>query len=82
MALSTVPANVELLIGVPAFHTADPGHWNNAETMAAALDGVRLGLGGHPHSRPFGVALYVDFAATPADWTTYRTDWLSPGPAA
>ena len=81
VALSAVPQNVELLMGVPAFHTRDPGHWAQAETMPAALDGVRLGLGAHPPSRPFGVALYVDFAATPADWAAYRTDWLSPAPA-
>ncbi|WP_223297509.1 glycoside hydrolase family 18 protein [Catenulispora acidiphila] len=82
VALNAVPSNVELLMGVPAFHTHDPGHWVQAETMPAALDGVRLGLGAHPSSRPFGVALYVDFAATPADWAAYRTDWLSPDPAA
>jgi hypothetical protein len=81
VALSAVPQNVELLMGVPAFHTQDPGHWARAETMPAALDGIRLGLGAHPPSRPFGVALYVDFAATPADWAAYRTDWLSPAPA-
>jgi hypothetical protein len=82
VALSVVPQNVELLIGVPAFHTHDPGHWAGAETMPAALDGVRLGLGAHPPSRRFGVALYVDFAATPADWAAYRGDWLSPAPVA
>ncbi|MBS2553480.1 hypothetical protein KGQ19_42170 [Catenulispora sp. NL8] len=81
VALSVVPQNVELLIGVPAFHTDDPGHWARAETMPAALDGVRLALGAHPPSRRFGVALYVDFAATPADWAAYRTDWLSPARA-
>lgn len=78
VALGTVPSNVELLIGVPAFHTHDPGHSVGAETVQAAVDGVRLALGAHPSSRPFGVALYVDFAATPADWTAYRTDWLEP----
>ncbi|MFD8716586.1 hypothetical protein ACFV2H_00795 [Streptomyces sp. NPDC059629] len=24
----------------------------------------------------FGVALYVDFAATEDDWTSYRKDWV------
>jgi hypothetical protein len=81
VALKTVPQNVELLMGVPAFHTHDPGHWVGAETVHAALDGVRLALGAHPPSRPFGVAMYVDFAATPADWAAYRTDWLSPASA-
>lgn len=77
VALSAVPPNVQLLMGVPAFHTHDPGHWVDAETMPAALDGIRLGLGAHPPARPFGVALYVDFAATPADWSAYRSHWLT-----
>lgn len=77
VALSAVPSNVQLLMGVPAFHTHDPGHWVDAETMPAALDGIRLGLGAHPPARPFGVALYVDFAATPADWSAYRSHWLT-----
>lgn len=83
VALSVVPSNVELLMGVPAFHTHDPGHWTGAETVPAALDGIRLALGAHPPARTFGVALYVDFAATPADWAAYRSDWLgavNPGP--
>lgn len=45
--------------------------------MAAALRGVRLGLGGHPPARAFGVAVYVDFTATPDDWARYR-EWAGP----
>jgi hypothetical protein len=38
--------------------------------------GARLGLGRTaPDRRTFGVALYVDFTATPQDLATYRHDW-------
>jgi hypothetical protein len=79
-ALRAVPANVAVLIGIPAFHDAhDLEHSSSAETVAAALRGVRLGFGGPtPADRAFGVALYVDFAATPADWAAYRADWVAP----
>lgn len=79
VALSVVPANVALLIGVPAFHDAhDLGHSSSAETVGAAIRGVRLALpGGTPASRAFGVALYVDFAATPQDWAAYRSGWAN-----
>jgi hypothetical protein len=70
-----VPLNVDVLIGLPAYHTDDFGHFGNAETVAAAIRGVRLALGSHPSRRPFGVALYVDFAATELDWKSYRDDW-------
>lgn len=76
-ALHAVPADVTVLIGLPAFHDAHSlGHSSSAETVAAAIRGVRLALpGGTPTNRAFGVALYVDFAATPADWSAYDADW-------
>jgi hypothetical protein len=74
-ALAAVPPEVALLIGVPAYHDENPTHHHRAETVAAALRGVRLALGAHPPTRDFGVAMYVDFAATPADWASYRRDW-------
>jgi hypothetical protein len=78
IALSAVPQNVGLLIGAPAYHTRNPGHWDFAETMAASMRGIRLGVGGADLKRDFGVALYVDFAATPGDWAAYRSGWLHP----
>ncbi|HXM53826.1 MAG TPA: glycosyl hydrolase family 18 protein [Candidatus Dormibacteraeota bacterium] len=75
LALRAVPASTDLLIGVPAFHDENPGHHAAAETVAAALRGVRLGLADDQARARFGVALYVDFAATDADWRDYRADW-------
>jgi hypothetical protein len=68
---------VALLIGLPAYHDAhNLGHSSSAETVAAALRGVRLALpAGTPADRAFGVALYVDFAATPSDWAAYFSAW-------
>ncbi len=79
VALAAVPRGVALLMGVPAFHTDDLGHDAAAETVVAAIRGVRLALpAGTPSDRAVGVALYVDFAATPPDWVAYRSDWLNP----
>lgn len=77
VALGAVPANVALLIGLPAFHDAHSlEHSSSAETVAAAIRGVRLALpAGTPTNRSVGVALYVDFAATPADWAAYNSSW-------
>lgn len=81
-ALAAVPPQTDLLMGLPAFHTNDLGHFSSAETVATAIHGVRLGLGGDPRQR-FGVALYIDFAATDADWAAYHAGWGGPadGPA-
>jgi hypothetical protein len=75
IALKAVPPQTDLLMGLPAFHTHDLGHHASAETVAAAIRGVGLGLG-HKNRERFGVALYADFTATEADWDTYRQAWL------
>ena len=79
-ALAAVPPSVTLLMGAPAYHNANNlGHVEAAETVTAAIRGVRLALpGGTPNGRAFGVALYMDYYATAADWDAYNSDWLSP----
>lgn len=77
-ALRVVPPGTDLLMGLPAFHTDDLGHWASAETVGAAVRGVRLGLGGDPRQN-FGVALYADYAASPGDWGAYRRGWGNSG---
>jgi hypothetical protein len=80
VALRSVPPTTDLLLGLPAYHVDDWGHSASAETVGAAIRGVRLAVGGAPR-RGFGVALYVDFAATDADWAAYRRDWCRGGSA-
>ncbi len=76
LALQVTPPGTDLLMGLPAFRAENAAHHGAAETVAAALRGVRLGLGRTGPARPaFGVALYVDFAATQQDWNDYRRDW-------
>ena len=77
LALEVTPHSTDLLMGLPFYHENRFGHWNHAETVPAAVRGVRLGLSRTDADRArFGVALYVDFAATEADWTAYREDWV------
>jgi hypothetical protein len=81
LALNAVPRQTHLLVGAPAFHTSDAFHHPSAETVAAAVRAARLGLSRlspAERDRPFGIALYVDFAATDADWNAYYTGWVRP----
>ncbi|MCA6092837.1 hypothetical protein LE181_11795 [Streptomyces sp. SCA3-4] len=76
LALQATPRGTDLLMGVPFYHTDDWGHQSRAETAAAAVRGTRLGLSREDrHRQRFGLALYVDFAATEADWRAYRAGW-------
>ncbi|MFR9795383.1 hypothetical protein ACL02U_05650 [Streptomyces sp. MS06] len=76
LALEVTPPTTDLLMGLPFFHEDRFGHRASAETVPAAVRGVRLGLSRTDADRErFGVALYVDFAATEADWEAYRAGW-------
>jgi hypothetical protein len=75
LALAAVPANVHLLIGIPGYHDRKLTRQDSAETIAASLHGIRLALGAEAPQRKFGVAFYVDFAATPQDRSEYLRDW-------
>ncbi|MER6024609.1 glycosyl hydrolase family 18 protein [Streptomyces sp. NPDC001851] len=76
LALEVTPDTTDLLMGLPFYHENRFGHRARAETVPAAVRGVRLGLSRTDADRlRFGVALYVDFAATEADWRAYREDW-------
>ncbi|WP_420377846.1 hypothetical protein [Streptomyces filamentosus] len=80
LALEVTPEGTDLLMGLPFFHEDDLGHHESAETVAAGVRGVRLGLGRtDPGRERFGVALYVDFAEEPGDWAAYRAGWARSG---
>ncbi|CAL9296997.1 hypothetical protein SUDANB180_04902 [Streptomyces sp. enrichment culture] len=83
LALEVTPDGTDLLMGLPFYHENRFGHWGHAETVPAAVRGVRLGLSRTDAGRArFGVALYVDFAATEADWRAYRDGWAATPPTA
>ncbi|MGZ0150967.1 hypothetical protein ACXJJ3_28200 [Kribbella sp. WER1] len=74
LALEVTPPTTDLLIGLPAYWENNAAHWGHAETVTAAVRGARLGLGDSPRKN-FGLALYVDFAATDDQWAAYRDGW-------
>jgi len=74
LALEATPASTDLLMGLPAYWESNPSHWGHAETVTAAVRGARLGLGNSTR-QTFGLALYVDFTATPEHWSAYRNGW-------
>ncbi|WP_431781366.1 hypothetical protein [Streptomyces chumphonensis] len=77
LALEVTPQDTDLLMGLPFYSEPDLTH--RAETVAAAVRGIRLGLGRQDADRErFGVALYIDFAATEEDWAAYRRGWVAP----
>ncbi|WP_244328635.1 glycoside hydrolase family 18 protein [Streptomyces marokkonensis] len=79
LALEVTPPTTHLLMGLPFYHESNFSHWGHAETVAAAVRGARLGLSRTDADRElFGVAPYIDFAATETNWREYRDGWLRP----
>ncbi|CAL9560213.1 hypothetical protein SUDANB108_04647 [Streptomyces sp. enrichment culture] len=77
LALEATPPTTDLLMGLPFYWESNFDHWGHAETVRAAIRGARLGLSRtDPDRARFGVALYIDFAATEANWRAYREDWV------
>ena len=74
LALEVTPPATDLLMGLPAYWENNAAHWGHAETVSAAVRGARLGLG-QSSRQNFGLALYVDFAATDEHWAAYRDGW-------
>ncbi|WP_327139014.1 hypothetical protein [Nocardia sp. NBC_01327] len=81
LALQVTPPSVDLLMGLPAYQVENIAHHSSAETVDVAIRAIRLGLGRTDPARPaFGVALFVDYTATPADWAAYRANWVTTAP--
>ncbi|MFJ7339306.1 hypothetical protein ACIQU3_03200 [Streptomyces sp. NPDC101110] len=78
LALEATPSSTDLLMGLPFYWENDVSHRGHAETVPAAVRGVRLGLSRTDADRArFGVALYIDYTATEENWRAYEEDWVS-----
>ncbi|MFJ8144035.1 glycoside hydrolase family 18 protein [Streptomyces sp. NPDC096048] len=78
LALEATPPTTHLLIGLPFYYESNFDHWGHAETVEAAVRGARLGLSRTDADRKlFGVAPYIDFAATETNWDEYREGWVN-----
>ncbi|MEU0651263.1 glycosyl hydrolase family 18 protein [Streptomyces albogriseolus] len=77
LALEVTPPTTHLLMGLPFYYENNPGHWGHAETVAAAVRGARLGLSRtDPDRELFGLAPYIDFAASETNWKEFEDGWV------
>ncbi|MFC7903799.1 hypothetical protein ACFUV1_27090 [Streptomyces griseoincarnatus] len=77
LALEVTPPTTHLLMGLPFYYESNPSHWGHAETVGAAVRGARLGLSRtDPDRELFGLAPYIDFAATETNWRQFKDGWV------
>ncbi|MFE3449160.1 hypothetical protein ACFXJ8_09515 [Nonomuraea sp. NPDC059194] len=75
LALDLTPATTSILVGAPAYHDHGVPFSDDVESVALAGEGARLALSSYGRRERFGLALYVDFAATAEDWKEYADHW-------
>jgi hypothetical protein len=91
LALGAVPHGTALVMGLPAYDEPTLSHQAGAETVTAAIHGIRVavtragrgqrgasGAGPPGEPRRFGVGLFADSGATQQAWTSYLRDWVRP----
>ncbi|MGW5682567.1 hypothetical protein [Nonomuraea sp. NPDC003754] len=81
LALDLTPAATSILVGAPAYHDHGVPYGDAAESVALAGEAARLALSSYGRREGFGLALYVDFAATEQDWKEYADHWARPAPS-
>lgn len=72
--------NTRILISIPNYQAGGIAHSAAVETIAAALDGVTVGLAGLDEAARAaltGVAIYSDQDLSQEQWNIYQDKWLS-----
>jgi len=65
-----------LVIGIPTYDEWSASHFPAAETPAAALRGIGLGLDAAPHAEVFdGISVYAEWTTDDAEWAVIRDSW-------
>ena len=78
--VSLLDADTRILIGIPNYQTASVAHNPTVETIAAALDGVHVGLANLDEEKRLlltGIAIYSDQDLNQEQWDIYQDKWLS-----
>jgi hypothetical protein len=77
-AVNAIGAGTELIIGIPSYDAAPPGHDPEVENVTTALEGVKSGLAlaGDAAQSVRGVAIYAWWTTEDEEWSEYRS-WLT-----
>ncbi len=73
-AVSALGQGTVLLIGIPTYDAALPGHDPEVENVVTALNGLRAGLAAAGPAAAWvqGAAIYADWETDPAEWEQFQ----------
>jgi hypothetical protein len=75
-----VDLETQVVVSIPNYAEFLPAHDASIESLAGALDGVRMGASRLGEDEAFlleGVAIFSDAPLSDEDWRIYREKWLS-----
>ena len=78
--ISELTTDTQILVSIPNYQTESNAHDPAIETIAAALDGITVGLDQvdeDMQSLLTGVAIFSDRDLSEAQWDVYRQKWLN-----
>ncbi len=77
-AIAELDTETDLVIGIPTFDAAPPGHDPAVENINSAVEGVRAGLqqAGSAASYVRGLAIYAEWETDATEWQDFQTAWL------
>ncbi|MBK8021441.1 MAG: hypothetical protein IPK19_08420 [Chloroflexi bacterium] len=78
-AVAELSTTVEILIGVPTYPAAPPGHDPAVENIESAVRGIRAGLeqAGEAARYITGVAIYAGWETDDEEWAAYQRVWAN-----
>lgn len=78
--ISELTTDTRILVSVPNYQAESTAHDPNIETIAAALDGINVGLGRVDEEMQellTGVAIFTDRDLSDEQWQIYQQKWLN-----
>ncbi len=78
-AVAALDTDTDVLIAVPTFDSAPPGHDPAVENVSTAVQGINLGVqqAGDAGSYVSGLAIYADWTTDGNEWADWRNSWLA-----
>jgi hypothetical protein len=78
-AVDEVGGGTDIIMGIPTYADAPPGHLTSVETIEAAAQGIRAGLQevGDLAGYVRGAALYAEWETGDDEWAQFRDAWVN-----
>lgn len=77
-SISELGGGTEIVIGIPTYDDAPPGHYASVENVLTAVEGVKLGLQQADDAADFvvGTAIYASWETDDQEWNDYMSGWV------